>query len=372
MADYTFLFADLLTNDIIGELPLFGTYFEKYVNNVGNANFSFKVGQGGDSDTYLDDQLAYAATIPGRTALYVDRDGDLIWGGIVWSRVYQSQAKTVACTAQTIESYLWKRACHQNAFYVQSVNWDQRNIVIDLLEKMAAEYSDGSSDLGLLLPDPFPVQHQRTLNVHDYDFNYYGDLIQGIYQLDDGFDFMIDVAYSRGVPRRYVYMGYPNLGDAADDPNIVTLDYPGPIYNYYWPESVSSGANSAWAVGAGDGTKKIYGNAVDSTTISGGYPRLEVVNSYTDVTQQATINDHASGDLAAAKIPSSIPTLDVTPDEMDFNNFQVGTYCRLVIEDPARFPDGFDDVVKINGWTLTPNQSSSSETCQLIVAGSSQ
>lgn len=370
MAQYTYLFADLLTNEVLGELPLFGTYFEKYVNNTGNANFSFKIGQGGLDDTRLDDKLALQATIPGRTALYVDRDGDLIWGGIVWSRVYQSQAKTVSCTAQTMDSYLFRRVRRANALYVASLNWDQRNIVIDLLQKMVEE-GGPQSDLGLLLPDTFSTEVVRTKNVWGYDFNFYGDLIQSIYQLDNGFDFMIDVAYQRSVPRRFVLIGYPNLGDAVDDPNIVTLDYPGPIFNYYWPESVSGGADQAWAVGAGDGASKLFGVATDSASLDAGYPLLEVVNSYTDVTQMSTINAHAAGDLETNKIPSSIPTLNVTPDEMDFNNFQVGTYCRLVIEDD-RFPDGFDDTVKINGWTLTPNQSSGSESCTLVVAGSDQ
>jgi hypothetical protein len=369
--EVTYIFADLLTNEILGEMSLFGTYFEKYVNNTGNCNFSYKLGQGGTFDSQLDDRLALQCTIPGRTALYVDRDGELVWGGILWSRTYQSQAKTVSCTAQTFESYFAHRVAHLNALYVASVHWDQRNLVADLIMKMAAEYSDGSSDLGFILPDTFPTEVERTLNVWAYNFGLYSDFISGVYQLDDGFDFMADVAYLGGAPRRFIYMGYPNLGDPTGDPNMTTFDYPGPIANYYWPETASAGANNAWSVGAGDGTKKIFGNAVDTPSLAAGYPRLDIVNSYTDVTRQPTIDAHAASDLAAALVPNSVPSITLNPQDFGFNGLQVGTYARLVIED-VRFPDGFDTEIKVNGWQWTPKSSSGSETVNLVIAGADQ
>lgn len=350
-----------MTNQILQELQLFGTYFEKYVNQSGNANFSFKLGQGAPEDSRFDDSLALAATIPGRTALYVDVDGALVWGGIVWSRTYQSQAKTVSCTAQTFDSYLQRRLSRWATTFT---NVEQRNIVKQIIDHMQAQ---PFSDIGIHLPNDATSGTTRSLTLNDYDYKFYYDLCSGVFSLDDGFDFLIDVAYSAGVPRKNLLMGYPNLGDPQDDPQLV-LEYPGDIYNYYFPESCSNGANRWYATGAGDGEDMIFGVATDDDNTTAGYPRLDGVNAYSDVTAQGTIDSHAAADLQANPLPNSVPTIDIIPPEGFLTSFVPGTYARIVIED-ARFPDGYDQVVKIVGWNLTPQSSSGQESLSLVLAG---
>ena len=74
---YTYLVADLRTGTIIDELPLTGVTFEKQLNDTGSSAASCT------STTRHQGPGTTAADQPGRTAMYVNRDGELLWGGIV-------------------------------------------------------------------------------------------------------------------------------------------------------------------------------------------------------------------------------------------------------------------------------------------------
>ena len=81
MATYTYLAADLRTNAILAELPLqvdgdIGGKLNGYGRLAGKLNLKAKGLAGLDLPSILKG---------GRTSVYVDRDGVLVWGGICWS-----------------------------------------------------------------------------------------------------------------------------------------------------------------------------------------------------------------------------------------------------------------------------------------------
>jgi len=49
------------------------------------------------------------ATIPARSAFYVDRNGVFVWGGVVWFRHYNSEAQRLSFAAREFESYFERR-----------------------------------------------------------------------------------------------------------------------------------------------------------------------------------------------------------------------------------------------------------------------
>ena len=73
---YRYLFADLLTNDILGELPLTGVSFNQQLNQAGTLQGHLLLSGVNSAGLNVPD-----ATIPARTAIYVDRNGSLVWGG---------------------------------------------------------------------------------------------------------------------------------------------------------------------------------------------------------------------------------------------------------------------------------------------------
>ena len=70
---YRYLFVDLLSNTIIGELPLTGVGFTQQLNQPGTFQGHLLL-SGVNADKYN----VELATIPAHCGLYVDRDGSLL------------------------------------------------------------------------------------------------------------------------------------------------------------------------------------------------------------------------------------------------------------------------------------------------------
>ena len=120
MSEYRYLFADLLTNQIQAELPLSGVTFGQELNTAGS--FSGKVLVSGLNSINYDVQ---DYTIPGRTAIYVDRDGSIVWGGVLWSRSYDSTTQSVTFSGREFESYFERRRINfSNSYSCRSAQSD--------------------------------------------------------------------------------------------------------------------------------------------------------------------------------------------------------------------------------------------------------
>src|SRR5215475_592912 len=103
-AAYTYLIADLASGAVLDELPLRGVSFDKRLNDTGSLRGELKV-----TDPEIRDRVPRRLTEPGRTALYVDRDGDLLWGGIVWTSRYAASSGTLELGAADFLSYVEHR-----------------------------------------------------------------------------------------------------------------------------------------------------------------------------------------------------------------------------------------------------------------------
>ena len=106
---YRFVTADLLTQTVLGDISLRNCSASMSWNAYGEFGGSFPLGQSTALDT-----LNLAITPPGRTALYVQRNAEWMWGGIIWSRDYDSQVGEVTLTAQTFDSYYERVVLERN------------------------------------------------------------------------------------------------------------------------------------------------------------------------------------------------------------------------------------------------------------------
>ena len=77
MADYRYLFVDLLTDTVQAELPLTGVNFTQSLNSSGALQGTLLLSGLPSASN------ATNATVPAYNALYVERDGVLVWGGII-------------------------------------------------------------------------------------------------------------------------------------------------------------------------------------------------------------------------------------------------------------------------------------------------
>jgi len=101
--DYRYIFVDTLSEDVIAELPLVDVNFSTKLNEAGSLNGSFPITE----DVSV--QEVYKNTLPGKTSLYVLRNGVCVWGGIVSARSYNIKEKILDISADEFLSYLDRR-----------------------------------------------------------------------------------------------------------------------------------------------------------------------------------------------------------------------------------------------------------------------
>jgi hypothetical protein len=100
-SSYRVLFSDLTTGAINAEIPVTSVALTRQINSAGTATFNVLI-----SDSSSASYNIVNSTQPGRTQVWIDRDGVLVFGGILWSRTYNSTSQHLSLTVQEFESYL--------------------------------------------------------------------------------------------------------------------------------------------------------------------------------------------------------------------------------------------------------------------------
>jgi hypothetical protein len=358
VAEYRYIFYDVLTNTPTVELPLYGTWFTRELNRAGNATGAIPLGLEGFEDVDTID-----GTLPGRTKMYVERDGQLVWGGIVWTRTWQEQSNSFSYTFQSMESFAYKNFIESTLTYT---NTDQRNILRSLISTMQAK---PSSDIGIVLPDVFPAGGiLRTETFNDYDGWTFGKAIEYMVKYDEGFDYTIESRWGTDEAPEDVLRVDNVLGASADITQLA-FDYPGNVSNFYYPESAAKGGVSTLGFGKGEGETMIRSKYVAPGYLTTGWPDIQQSYDNKDVSVQATLDSQTQAYGRLRTLPVISTTLELNPDlDPPFGSWQLGDYANVHIES-RRFPDGKELSVRIIGYELKPaKKGSDTEELRLVIA----
>lgn len=103
VAIYKYFTADLLSNEIISEIPFKGVSYERSIKAAGA--FSGKIPAIEATSAFN----LYETTMPGKTALYVVRNDVCVWGGIIWKRSYNAKEREISVSGSEFTSYFYKR-----------------------------------------------------------------------------------------------------------------------------------------------------------------------------------------------------------------------------------------------------------------------
>ena len=109
--EYRYFLTDLLTNQVISEVPFKGVSFERANRRAGAFSGSIPFIE---STKGLD---LYEATMPGRTGLYIVRNQACVWGGIIWTRSYNVTTRTLDVSGAEFISYFYRRNIWQTIQY---------------------------------------------------------------------------------------------------------------------------------------------------------------------------------------------------------------------------------------------------------------
>lgn len=359
MPEYRYFANDLLTNEIIADMPFYGVFLERRLSSSGQGNASFKL----ETGKHVDSELIQGSE-PGRTAIYCERDGVLIWGGIVWARTYDTRAKVCNLNLGTFESYF--KQCVLEAGYIAS-GVEQITAFRTVLEAMQAQ--EGSNILLDLSNVTGASGVTRNFEVESTSFTLVDSVINQMVAVDNGLDYTIEAQTGPSIdtPTRKVLMGYPQLGNT--DPAFAPgFDYPGSIDNYYWPESALRGATKIAGLGQGTGETALVAVYTDYARLQQGWPALWSVNSYKDITTQDVLDARTALDATKFRVPYSVPTFTLKPNtEFEMWN-ALGMQFNVHIQD-ARFPDGKTINSRMVGWALKPGDSDGVESIDLLLEG---
>jgi hypothetical protein len=102
-ARYKYYTVDIVSNTIIGEIPFEDVSYERSLKSPGSFDGKITTSQQTDN---LD---LYNSTMPGKTALYVVRNNECVWGGIIWGRTYDMLGRSLSLSATEFTSYLSRR-----------------------------------------------------------------------------------------------------------------------------------------------------------------------------------------------------------------------------------------------------------------------
>jgi hypothetical protein len=102
-ANYRYFTTDLLTNQVLAEIPFKGVSFERSIKAAGSFNGNIPV----IPETASMD--LYNSTMPGKTGLYVVRDSECVWGGIIWNRQYNVVERELSVSGSEFTSYFYHR-----------------------------------------------------------------------------------------------------------------------------------------------------------------------------------------------------------------------------------------------------------------------
>ncbi len=270
-----------------------------------------------------------------RTALYVVRDGAVVWGGVIWEDDYESGNAVVRVKATEFMSLFDRQLMVWDGNYASI---DQLAILRDILD---VAQSDPSGNVRVV-PTGNLSGVTRIRHYYAYERKPVAEVLMQLAGVNGGFEWRHQVETTSGGRVRRLVLGYPSVG--IDRTQEAVFTYPGNIVSYKLQRSGDRMANRVWGIGSGEGPTQLIERVSDPQTWAEGYPLLDAEESRTTVTDRNTLHGHASTALAARARPVVYPAVTVRADmHPTIGSYTVGDLVRLRISDPLRFPDGWPD-----------------------------
>lgn len=377
MADYRYLCANLVTNQIIAEIPFTGVSYSQELNSAGSFSGHILLTDIRETDLPID-----AATTPSSVALYVERNGQLVWGGIIWSRTYDSQTQALVIGAREFESYYEHRVLQfgaktgtQPRVYDYTGAWtyntDIFTVIQDCLNAVHG-WQLPNSDIGIIVPTNTlgqtvgDVATQYGYKIQDFEFRPVLDVLRALSQQTNGqggFDFNIDVAYAAGgtITKTMELTARRGTVWSSTSTTAPMLEFPGNMVAYSYPEDGTSVANVTYGQGDGGSGGIWYNNPSFnsftglksvSSKLTANMPLLERV---VPVVNERNPNVVASLTQAAVEAwIYPITTLTCTWDSIDdpqIGTFKTGDQFRIRITD-ERFPNTNEFIYRLSKFEV--------------------
>lgn len=353
MADlFTVLAYDICTNTRICEIPANGLSFDSRLNDAGAIGFTLNL---------LDPKAAaqaapFLAYVQNRVpvALYVDRDGVLVWGGYQTTGNYRHTAHTLPVQGKEWPGFFAQRLIakpYDNTVYPNGVDPAAllATAVVDCQNptlcgpgaSLGIAVTGGSSGVPWIKPS-------YTLG-QTYVSQVIADCTAGLSPGTGGVDVWTDVHWAGDSPSVTLRIQSPRAGRVAGTTGLTfeLLE----ATDFTWPMDYQQACTVLYATGGGSG-QVAPATAVPTGVPVGGLgqmPRLDRTVSHPDVTSPEFLAQLAQGE--ASEFAGALATPTVTIPTADPTN-PLGTWipgddARLRAPAFELFPHGLDEYWRV-------------------------
>lgn len=262
---------------------------------------------------------------PRRTYVWLERDKVVVWSGLLWSRATAPADGLITATAKGPHSYFRHRYFNTDKTFAAVDELTMAREIIDHAQAVT------SGTIGILTSDTNTAGVTRTRTYLGRERKSYAEAIDQLAALTDGFDFRYD-SFRDPTSGNYEVefrTAYPATGRATtlvfehgSNCDVIDID-----------EDGEAAANQVTATGAGETTAMLTSVTQDLAVLS-FEPLLESVISLVDVTVQATLDAHASAELARRLDDETTVTIRMHPGAAPgIGSYLTGDRVRLIYSD---------------------------------------
>lgn len=288
---------------------------------------------------------------PGNRCLFVQRDDQLMWGGLVWSATPQGAMYSVEAAGWS--SYGQHRHDIHGNLNGRGpyVNADPCKVMRDIWAYMQ-EQPDGN--LKVTLDSTTSTAKVGTpaspLAFNWWDIPVLGEQFDDLASGDIHPDYTDATSWgSDGMPTRRIRIGYPRLGRRRTDVafttgiNIVTAP----------PIDYSADDYAQVVIATGTGSGRSMARAIDA--VRNGRLRLEAALQLPDIASSTTLASRARAERTWRQQMGSITTLTVRDHPAaPIGSWDVGDDVQVTVHD--QWTD-FSGWMRITGWQVRPDDS---------------
>lgn len=333
--EYNFVVEDLRTNRIVAEYPFKSVKYNNLIKGIGK--LTGKIGLTPE----IMKQNPRKTLETGIHGIYVLRDFDPVWCGILQVMQYDEASNSVTITANTFEAWFESR--------IQARDINVKNV--DQFE-IARQYvnSGGAAAAMNIEVDTSMSGVKRERNAYAYELNTIADELSRLSNLINGFDYRVipyrDEATSK--LRRKLIFGYPNISNNTKDSPAYLFESNRNIIDSKITFSSDDSAMRVYTIGEGEGTSQKVAIADDTESLAVGYPRYEKSASYKGVKIHSTLVSHAHSLLEENLNPITEIDIKVRGNSDPYVGAYVpGDWVRIKL-DNIWFPEGYDRSFRIS------------------------
>lgn len=308
MAAYRAMIATVAAPTVfLAELPIESLSFTDVLNGASSCTISVPL------DSYLSDTATVAA---GSTVLWVERDSELVFGGIVWTMAGDTSGNTATLNAGGFHTYFARRVIRTTQTFAATEQLDIARGLIDyangVTDALAIVGTAGTNSSGVTRDRTYPSWERKNI----------AQALEQLSAVNNGFDFTYELTYTSGVPTVELVCTTANTGTATS----LVFDLDANIEELSFTLDGSQVATQVDILGEGEGPEQLIGTA---TQAGSAFALSQYVGS-SDASVSATLTDHAERQLVQRRVALSALTAVVRSDVAPaYEDYSVGDIVEV-------------------------------------------